>query len=255
MILLSLALAFVVGLSLGVLGGGGSILTVPILVYAGQLSPRQAVVLSLAVVGAVSAIGALGAWRRGHVRLRLGLTFSATTMAGTWVGTILGRRMDDLLQLVLFAGVMLVAAVLMLRRSYRQDAPQQPERHSSQTGVLVRGLGVGLLTGVVGVGGGFLIVPALVLLGPGMSMRDASGTSLLVISLSSLVGFLGYLGDVPVPWAYGLGFTALAVAGVLLGGRLAHRLPHHSLQRAFAWFLVAAAILLLALNLPSVLHA
>lgn len=254
MIVLSLALAFLVGLSLGVLGGGGSILTVPILVYAGQLSPRQAVVLSLAVVGAVSAVGAAAAWRKGHVRLRLGLVFSATTMVGTWLGTLVGRRIDDVVQLVIFAVVMLVAAGLMLRRSYyKHPASSHPEHRGSLISVLARGLGVGLLTGLVGVGGGFMIVPALVLLGPGMSMRDAAGTSLLVITLSCVAGFLGYLGEVAIPWGFGAAFTALAIAGVLVGGRVAGKLPHHSLQRAFAWFLLAAALLVLGLNLPPLL--
>lgn len=251
---LACVLAFLVGLSLGTLGSGGSILTVPILVYVAKMPAREAVALSLAVVGTVSAIGAFRAWREGRIRMKLGLTFAATTMAGTWLGAMVARLVSDLLQLTIFGAVMLVASGWMLYRSGRHPHPPGHHAHPSTVAILARGLGVGLLTGLVGVGGGFMIVPALVLLGHGMSMRDATGTSLMVIALSSLVGFLGYMGQTSVDWAFGAVFTASAVLGILVGGHVAARLRQHTLQVAFGWFLLGVAIFVLATNLPPLLE-
>ncbi len=247
-----MVLALVVGVTMGALGSGGSILTVPILVYLVGLEPRAAIILSLAVVCAISTVGALQASLSGQVRLRLGLAFASSAMAGTWLGTLAGRQVSEVLQLVLFGVVALVAAAGMLRRSFRQDPA--PTARASWMRVLSYGLGVGFLTGLVGVGGGFMIVPALVMMGRGMSMQEAAGTSLLVISLSSLVGVLGYLDHPSLPWGPGASFAALAALGVLAGGRLAGHLRSDALQRVFAVFLVAVAVFVLAMNLPPLLR-
>ncbi len=247
---LALSLAVLVGVTMGALGSGGSLLTVPILVYLVGLEPRAAIVLSLAVVGVVSTLGALQALLAGQMRWRLGLAFASGTMVGTWGGTLVGRRIDQNVQLVLFGAVVLGAAVWMLRRSLRPDGG--PACRASWARVLVSGVGVGILTGLVGVGGGFMIVPALVMVNPKLTMQEAAGTSLLVISLSCLVGVLGYL-DASLPWMPGVMFAASACLGVVVGGRLARRLRSQTLQRLFAAFLVAVSVFVLARSLPPLL--
>ncbi|MBU8896494.1 sulfite exporter TauE/SafE family protein [Corallococcus sp. H22C18031201] len=239
--LLGFTLAALIGLSLGLLGGGGSILTVPILVYVLGFDPKQSIAMGLAVVGMTSLVGAASHWRKGNVRLRASLPFAALTMAGTYAGARFSVHVPGVLQLVLFAIIMLVAAFFMFRNS-RADAAQGAERaEGGRPGniplLVLSALGVGSITGLVGVGGGFLIVPTLVLL-LGLPMKQAVGTSLLVIALNSFVGFAGYLGHVVVPWGYLAGFTAVAVVGILVGTWASHFVSQASLKRAFSVFLV-----------------
>jgi len=248
--LLTVGLAVLVGVTMGALGSGGSLLTVPILVYLVGLDPRAAIAVSLAVVGSVSAVGALQASLAGQLRWRLGLVFASGTMVGAWGGTVVGRQVDGIVQMVLFGAVTLAAAVWMLRRSFQPLAGPTPGAPRAR--VLAHGLGVGFLTGLVGVGGGFMIVPALVLVGRNLTMQEAAGTSLLVITLSCLVGFLGYL-EGSLSWHPGLVFAVWASLGVLLGGRLAGRLRSEALQRLFAAFLVAVSVFVLATSLPPLL--
>lgn len=235
----ALALAVLVGISLGLLGGGGSILAVPIFVYVAHLEPRQSVALSLLVVGAVSLLGAIQHFREGRVRIPVALGFGLWAMAGTWGGTRLAMLLSGSTQLVIFAFVMLAAAVSMFRRSRSAEPEGERKAHPVLAGVL--GVAVGILTGIVGVGGGFLIVPALVLLAR-LPMHEAVGTSLLVIALNSGVGFLGYLQEVPVPWAFALAFIALAGFGTALGSRLAGAVSAAVLKRWFAVFLLVMAL-------------
>jgi uncharacterized membrane protein YfcA len=238
-----------VGLSLGLIGGGGSILTVPILVYALGYPMKSAVPMSLGVVGLTSAVGALRHVRAGTVRLPAALAFAPAAMLGTLAGTRVADLLSGQTQLVIFAGVMATAALAMFR-------PVRPSPHGSPDGGGFRaalraapaGLGVGVLTGMVGVGGGFLIVPALVLL-IGLPMHEAVGTSLVVIALNSAAGVAGYAGRVAVDWGAMALFTALAVAGVLLGAGLAPRVPAERLRRWFAIFLVLMAGWILWQNL------
>jgi uncharacterized protein len=250
MTVLGLALAGLIGLSLGLLGGGGSILTVPIFVYVLGYSAKEAIAMSLAVVGAVSVFGAAGHWRAGNVNVRVALVFGSVAMGGTYLGARLAVFFSGAAQLVLFAVVMLVAAVFMLRDrtpAVRDPAlleeggavfatvPPQPRMPVLL--IIVEGLAVGVLTGLVGVGGGFLIVPALVLLGR-LPMKMAVGTSLLVIALKSAAGFVGYLGQVDVPWSFMTLFTAVAVVGIAGGIRLVRYVSQTALKRAFAVFLL-----------------
>lgn len=246
--ILGIALAALIGLSLGILGGGGSILTVPIFVYVLGFDAKSAIALSLAVVGATSAFGAVAHARDGNVNLRVALTFGAFAMAGTYAGARLAVFFSGAAQLVLFAVVMLVAAAFMFRgRSPARGVGVGVEGESGQQEgaeprmrvglIAVEGIGVGMLTGLVGVGGGFLIVPALVLLG-GLGMKHAVGTSLLVIALKSAAGFYGYLGQVEVPWGFLAVFTAVSVAGIVVGARVVRRVSQSALRRAFAVFLV-----------------
>jgi uncharacterized protein len=257
MSILGLGLAALVGLSLGLLGGGGSILTVPIFVYVLGYGAKEAIAVSLAVVGATSLFGAAGHWRAGNVNLRLASIFGAVAMVGTYLGARLAVYFSGAAQLALFAVVMLLAAYFMFRdrmpgvtRGSAGDA--EPAKEMPLGLIVVEGIGVGILTGLVGVGGGFLIVPALVLLGK-VPMKQAVGTSLLVIAMKSAAGFVGYLGQVEVDWAFMAGFTAVAVAGILLGTWLVRFVPQHALQRTFAIFLVVMGGYILYQN-REVLH-
>ena len=246
MMILGFALAAVIGLTLGILGGGGSILTVPIFVYVLGFDAKEAIAMSLAVVGAVSLFGAAGHWRAGNVNLRVALVFGVVAMAGTYGGARLAVYFSGAAQLVLFAVVMLVAAYFMFRPRTVEDRHGPPAPMPIPL-IVVEGIAVGVLTGLVGVGGGFLIVPALVLLGR-IPMKQAVGTSLLVIAMKSAAGFLGYLGQVEVQWGFMAGFSAVAVVGILAGTHLVKYVPQAALQRAFAVFLVVMGGVILYQN-------
>lgn len=242
MTILGLGLAALIGLSLGLLGGGGSILTVPIFVYVLGFGAKEAIAMSLAVVGATSLFGAAGHWRAGNVNLRVAGIFGGVAMAGTYLGARLAVFFSGAAQLSLFAIVMLLAAYFMFRDrmpsgSLTPAADAEPPKEMPLGLIVLEGIAVGILTGLVGVGGGFLIVPALVLLGK-VPMKQAVGTSLLVISMKSAAGFVGYLGQVEVDWMFMAGFTGIAVAGILLGTWLVRFVPQHALQRTFAIFLL-----------------
>jgi uncharacterized membrane protein YfcA len=251
MTVLGLGLAALVGLSLGLLGGGGSILTVPIFVYVLGFGAKEAIAMSLAVVGVTSLFGVVGHWRAGNVNPRVALFFGAVTMVGAYLGSRLAIFLSDATQLTIFALVMLAASTFMFRgrRERAGDGGAAAlERDTRQSLLLaLAGLAVGVLTGVVGVGGGFMIVPALVLLAR-VPMKEAVGTSLLVIALNAASGFAGYLGQVEVAWALMGAFTAIAVAGILAGTRLVRYVPQEMLRRGFAIFLVLMGALVLYQN-------
>ena len=260
--LLGLVLALLVGLSLGLLGGGGSILTVPIFVYVLGFAAKPAIAMSLPVVGVTSLVGALGHWRAGNVNMRAALMFGGVAMAGAYSGARLAVFVSGTVQLTLLAFVMLAAAGSMFRsgrsRNGRVEASAQNadeegegEKRAMSPGlVLAVGLGVGLLTGLVGIGGGFLVVPALVVLGK-LPIKQAIGTSLVVIAMNSLSGFLGYLGQVSIPWGFVALFTAVAVAGILVGTYLVRFVSQGALKQAFAVFLVLMGGMMLYRNYTS----
>ncbi|QYJ16302.1 hypothetical protein Rxycam_02135 [Rubrobacter xylanophilus DSM 9941] len=242
-----LVLAALMGVLLGLLGGGGSILAVPIFVYVLGYGAKEAIAMSLAVVGVTSLFAAVGHWRRGNANLRVALIFGAVAMAGTYLGARLAVFFSDAAQLALFAGVMLLAAFFM----FRDGGAPEAEPHGMPLALIVfEGISVGVLTGLVGVGGGFLIVPALVLLGR-VPMKIAIGTSLLVIAMKSAAGFVGYLGQVDVPWTYMTAFTLVAMLGSLGGSFLANFLPQRTLKKGFAAFLTLMGALILAQNVST----
>ena len=244
MIALGLALAVAIGVSLGLLGGGGAILTVPVLVYVLGYAAKPAIAMSLVVVGITSLIGASLHWRLGNVRVGMAITFGLFAMIGAFAGAKLSTLLSGGAQLVLLALIMTAAAVSMLRKA-RRDA----ERIGSWRPSLFVpvALGVGVLTGLVGIGGGFLVVPALVLLAR-VPMRQAVGTSLLVIAMNTAAGFSGYLGTVHLDWTVLAGFTALAVAGALVGTALSTRVPQAALKRGFAVLLLVVGGFVLQRN-------
>ena len=250
MIVIGIVLAALVGLSLGLLGSGGSILTVPIFVYVLNFDAKEAIAMSLAVVGITSLFGAIGHWRIGNVHLRVALIFGAVAMVGTFLGARLSAYVSGTVQLLLFAIVMLVAAYFMLRsRAVSRDATGRDERPPNLplAHIIVEGLVVGIITGLVGVGGGFLVVPALVLLGK-LPMNQAVGTSLLVIAMKSASGFAGYLDQVSIAWGTLVVFTGVAVTGILLGSYLMRFVPQEVLRRSFAMFLIFMGAFILYQN-------
>ena len=242
MLPLGLALSVLIGVSLGFFGGGGSILTVPLLVYVFGLGPKQAIASSLLVVGAASSAAVLQHWRAGNVEVRTGLAFGSAGMAGAYVGGRAGAYVDGTLLLLLFAVTMVLTALVMWRG---RRAPSQAASSERATGRLVaQGLGVGLFTGMIGAGGGFLIVPALALWA-GLPLRAAVGTSLFVIVLNSLAGFLGYVNHVDVDLPLVAGVAVAAIGGSFLGSRLAERINPSTLRRAFAGFVLTLGLLIL----------
>lgn len=245
-----LALAVLIGLSLGLLGGGGSTLTVPILVYVVGLETKPAIAASLVVVGSASLFGAFGHWRAGNVNVRVALVFGAFAMVGALIGSaVLAPRVSGPLQLQIFAAVMLVAAASMLRG--RRVPVREGAGSSASLPLTVGvGIGVGVLTGLVGVGGGFLIVPALVLLA-GLPMKTAVGTSLVVIAMNSVAGFAGYATRVEIPWLFLGLFTAVAVTGIFIGTWLVRFVSQDQLRRAFAVFLLVMGSAILWQNRAS----
>lgn len=244
MTVVGLLLGALMGLSLGLLGGGGSILAVPIFKYALGFGAKEAIASSLAVVGATSLFGAISHRREGHVRLRVALVFGLFAMVGAYLGAqYLAPLLSGATQLALFAAVMLVAAFFMFREKSSGEDGDETRGGPAARGyllLLALGVAVGVLTGLVGVGGGFLIVPALVLLA-GVPMKEAVGTSLLVITMNSAAGFIGYLGDVGFRWGIMALFTVSAVGGSFAGARLVRYVRQRALKRSFAVFLVAMA--------------
>lgn len=240
---LTLLLGAVIGISLGALGGGGSILTVPALVYVLGESARSATTASLVIVGVTSVVGAIGHARAGHVRWRAGLAFGLVGVAASYAGTALNHQVDSNMLLLAFAVLMLVAAAAMLRRAPAAEPAAEATAGSVGTAVKViaAGLVVGFLTGFLGVGGGFVIVPALVM-ALAFPMPVAVGTSLLVIALNCAAALGARAGQGSFDWAVIIPFTAAAVVASLAGGLIAERVDARTLTRAFAALLVVVAL-------------
>ncbi|SFF43525.1 sulfite exporter TauE/SafE family protein [Blastococcus tunisiensis] len=245
----TLGLGLLIGLSLGALGGGGSILTVPALVYVLGQDARAATTSSLFIVGITSVVAALGHARSGRVRWGVGVVFGATGLAAGFVGTAVNRLVNPDVLLLSFAVVIVVAAVGMLVSSRGEEpAPQEDgaAQHARRWtpgrigGVVGAGLLVGFMTGFFGVGGGFVVVPALTL-ALGLPMPQAVATSLVVISINSSGALLARAGTAHFDWAVIVPFTLAAVAGSLGGKVVADRLSAATLTRAFAVLLLAVA--------------
>lgn len=266
MLLAALGLGLLIGLTMGALGGGGSILTVPVLVFALGASAQQATTGSLVIVGITAIVASIGHARSGGTRWKTGLMLGAAGVPASVVGTRLNGLVDENVLLLSFAGLMLVAAVGMLLRTHShgddldQEEPPGPASGGGGTATTVRpalapavhgataalrlvtaGAVVGFLTGFLGVGGGFVIVPVLVL-ALGMPMPVAVGTSLLVIALNSAVALAARTGSSTFVWELIVPFTVAAVLGSLLGKKVADRVAGSTLTRAFAVLLLAVAL-------------
>jgi len=246
---LDLVLGFGIGLSLGLMGGGGSLLTVPALVYLVGQTPQAAVTTSLAIVGANSLMGASFHRAQGTLNWQVALSFGGAGMLVSYLAAGLSRMLPEAWLLVAFALIMLLVGGLMLARS-NSDSPEVSTLRPLPV-VIASGAAVGLMTGILGVGGGFLIVPALVML-VGLPMQMAVGTSLIVIAMNSLAGFLGHAGDGSFDATLTFIFTLAGLLGTFAGARLNRRLPAGKLQKVFAWFVLALALFLLYDNLPQI---
>lgn len=243
--IIGLILSAGIGLSLGLIGGGGSILTVPILVYLLGVEPHEAVGMSLAVVGATSLLGSYMHWRRGNVDTSSGLLFGAAGIIGALLGSPLTKLVSPGALLLIFGMLMLVVAVSMIwRRNHAID--ESPHKPHPVQGVFA-GLGVGVLTGFLGVGGGFLIVPAMVFFG-GLSIKKAIGTSLFVIFLNCAAGLVGHMSQGVFDWQLTGIVMALAVGGAVVGTILSHRIEAQRLQTTFAVLVLGVAAFLVAKN-------
>jgi len=252
--LLAVLGALAIGLSLGLLGSGGSILTVPVLHYLLHQPEQVAIAGSLLVVGLIASVACVPFAMAKLVDWRNVLRFGLPGMAGAWVGASLARWLPGTLQLALFAVVMLVAAWRMLRAGPLTADPAEPH----PAAIVAGGTAVGVLSGLVGVGGGFLIVPALVLLAA-VPMSRAVGTSLAVIAMNSFTGFGKYLlvldaKGVALDWRVLLVIAAIGIAGSMIGSRLSRRLPQATLRKIFGVFLIAMGLFVAADAGPRLLH-
>jgi uncharacterized membrane protein YfcA len=241
-------MAVAMGLTQGLLGAGGAILAVPILRYVMGFEPKQAIALSLAVVAITSLIGAWRYWRAGHVHPAAALPFAAVSMIGSFEGARAARHLDGRLQLLLFSALMLAASITMLMSRPVPAAASQPVAPlAGWRATLVLGplaLGIGVLTGVAGIGGGFIIVPALMALAH-FPIRSAAGISLVATGFNAAAGLLGYAGHVTIPYGFLSIFATAAVAGILAGTSLVRFVPPVHLRRAFALALLALGIAIL----------
>lgn len=237
------AIGTVIGILLGLLGGGGSILTVPVLVYLVGMTAKHAIFVSLIVVGITSSIAVIGHARKKHVCWKIGLAFGFAGMAGAYFGGRLTKHIPDALLLVLFALVMVGAAFAMLRNKPAKTEQRLPDEASCLSNlpapaVLIDGFVVGMITGLVGVGGGFLLVPALNNLA-GLPIHAAIGTSLLIIVLQCSAALMGHASHFTPDWLLTGFFTGFTVFGSLIGSRLSGKISGAFLKQGFGVFVLA----------------
>jgi hypothetical protein len=252
-ITLTIGLAVLVGVSLGLLGGGGSILTVPLLVYVEGMDAKAAIATSLLVVGVTSSIAAITHARAGRVRWPVAVVFGLAAMVGAYTGGRLARFIPGAVLLVAFAVIMFIAGAAMLRG--RKDSPAvEGSQRVPVLKITALGLAVGVISGLVGAGGGFLLVPALALLA-GLPMPLAVGTSLVIIAMQSFAGFAGHLANEPIDWRLAGMVTAAAVVGALIGGKLVALIDPATLRKLFGWFVLLMASLMLAEEIHPALGA
>lgn len=250
MTVLGASLALVVGFVLGLLGGGGSVLTVPILIYALHVPVKPAIAMSLCVVGLVAFIGFLSHAWQGTVATRVALVFGPFAVAAAYLGARIARHIPEDVQLVMFALFGLVGSAMMFRgamQTKRGPDAAPYEFHVDSTNlprIALDAMGIGLLTGLIGVGGGFLIVPALVFVTK-LPMRLAIGTSLLVITMNALAGFAGYAGTVVIDWNLVGWFTGIAAIGSIIGTLVSKRVPQRRLKEVFGVLLIGVSLYVL----------
>ncbi len=258
MIVLGYMAAVLIGISLGLIGGGGSILTVPVLVYLFGVDATLATSYSLFIVGATSLVGAYKNYTKGFVDIKTALLFGAASITTV----LLTRRFviplipdtiwtsgsvvitKSFLTMVLFAALMLMASFSMIGGGKKNTEPATTGGGNVLPSLILYGIGIGLVTGLLGAGGGFLLIPALVLL-LRLPMKNAVGTSLFIIALNSLIGFTGDLGRATIDWTFLLTLTAISVVGIIVGTELSKRIPGSKLKTGFGWFVMIMAVYIL----------
>lgn len=248
--------SLLIGISLGLIGGGGSILTVPVMVYLFGLQPVLATSYSLFVVGSTSLVGAFNNLRRGLVNMKAALLFGTSSIATVFltrkflvpaipknvvtIGSV--TLTESLLTMVLFAILMLIASISMIRSKREQIKESDGDENHFQLGkLMLYGVSIGLVTGLLGAGGGFLLIPALVFLLK-LPMKKAIGTSLMIIALNSLIGFTGDIGHFSIDWFFLLKISLIAIAGIFIGGALGKRLQGEKLKKGFGWFVLVMGL-------------
>jgi uncharacterized protein len=250
--------SLLIGISLGLIGGGGSILTVPVLVYLFGLQPLVATSYSLFVVGSTSLVGAINNFKKGLVNIKAALLFGSASIVTVFITrrffiplipksiiSIKGIDItESLLVMVLFAFLMLLSSISMIRSKKIETEPTECKTCYRFTKLLGYGIAIGIVTGLLGAGGGFLIIPALVLLLK-MPMKKAIGTSLLIIALNSLIGFTGDLGHFSIDWLFLSKITVIAVTGILIGGIIGKKMHGDKLKKGFGWFVLTMGIFIL----------
>ncbi len=248
--------ALFIGITLGLLGSGGSILTVPVLTYLVGQETKVAIAGSLMIVGIISVFAAVPYAHQKLVKWRTVVVFGLPGMMGAVAGAWAAHFVSDAIQMLVFATLLLVASYLMFKPVKLQNLESEGAERA-MTKIAIDGFVVGGVTGLVGVGGGFLIIPALVLLG-GLSMRLAVGTSLVIIAIKSFAGFVGYLSvlealNLSIDWQIIGMFSAIGVLGSWLGHKLSNRVNQEQLKQGFAVFLILMGIFILYKNLPNLL--
>ena len=253
--------ALLIGLVLGLTGGGGSILTVPVLVYVMQLDAVTATAYSLFIVGTTSAVGTIQNYRKGMVALRTGVVFALPSLIGVFLARkfLIGAIPDVIfsaseftltkngLLMIVFAVIIFPVGVSMLRKS--AHGPEAGKRQKRNPLLVVLQLFVaGMVVGLVGAGGGFLFTPLLLYVG-GMEIKRAAATSLVIIAINSLLGFTGSLGSMVIDWPFLLSFTALSIAGIFIGIYTVRYINETQLKKGFAWFVLLMAVLILGKEL------
>jgi len=248
--------SILIGVALGLIGGGGSILTVPVLVYLFGIDAVMATGYSLFIVGFTSAVGSVTYFRKNLVNIKTALVFGIPSIVAVFatrafIVPAIPKEIATIGNFLITKSILLMVlfAVLMIAASYSMIKKSKPNNNSDVSGVqsfnypliLIEGLVVGILTGLVGAGGGFLIIPALVILSK-LPMKEAVGTSLVIIAAKSLIGFVGELGDVPVDWLFLLKVTAFAVVGIFIGAALSKKIDGAKLKPAFGWFVLIMGI-------------
>lgn len=249
--------ALFIGLLLGLMGGGGSIVTVPVLVYLMHFSPVVATGYSLFVVGSTSAVGASMYWKRGLIDFKTALSFGvpasiAVYLTRQFIIPAIPEKMFEIgsfhitksIFLMLLFAIILIMASMSMIKGRKQIEKDFKKRNIIQRSVLLQGLGIGFLTGMVGVGGGFMIVPALVILS-GLSMKKAVGTSLLIMSANSLIGFLGDIFRSDIEWKFLIIFTTISIIGIFVGNFLSKKIAGEKLKKSFGWFVLIMGIYIL----------
>ena len=255
--------SILIGISLGLIGGGGSILTVPVLVYLFAVDAVTATAYSLFIVGASSLVGAWPKYKQGFVNLKTAIIFGIPSIASVYatrkffvpaipaeIGNIAGIEITkSLLMMMLFAVLMVAASFSMIKtKKAEAESTEEAEQKFNYPMILLEGALVGVLTGLVGAGGGFLIIPALVMLSK-LPMKQAVGTSLLIIAAKSLIGFTGDLGNRTMDWTLLLSVTALAIVGIYIGDKLSKKIDGNKLKKGFGWFVLIMGLYIIAQQL------